>query len=84
MARLFEYQGKQLLKKAKVPVPQGEVAATAQEASQDSGEDRKTGCRQSPDLGRRAEERQGASDSPNMRSMPKSSRTRSWDLRSRS
>ena len=32
MARLYEYQGKQLLKKAKVPVPQGEVATTAQEA----------------------------------------------------
>jgi succinyl-CoA synthetase beta subunit len=32
MARLFEYQGKQLLKKAKVPIPQGEVATTPQEA----------------------------------------------------
>ncbi len=32
MARLYEYQGKQLLKKAKVPIPQGEVAATPQEA----------------------------------------------------
>ena len=32
MARLYEYQGKQLLKKMKVPVPQGEVAATPQEA----------------------------------------------------
>ena len=32
MARLYEYQGKQLLKKMKVPVPQGEVATTPQEA----------------------------------------------------
>src|SRR3989304_3245778 len=32
MARLFEYQGKQLLKKAKVPVPQGEVATTPGDA----------------------------------------------------
>src|SRR4030067_1054993 len=32
MARLFEYQGKQLLKAAKVPVPQGGVATTPQEA----------------------------------------------------
>ncbi len=32
MARLFEYQGKELLKKAKVPVPQGEVATSPQEA----------------------------------------------------
>ena len=32
MARLYEYQGKQLLKAAKVPVPQGEVATTPQEA----------------------------------------------------
>ena len=34
MARLYEYQGKQLLKEAKVPVPQGEVATTPQEAKQ--------------------------------------------------
>ena len=32
MARLFEYQGKELLKKAKVPIPQGEVATTPSEA----------------------------------------------------
>ena len=32
MARLYEYQGKQMLKKMKVPVPQGEVATTPQEA----------------------------------------------------
>jgi succinyl-CoA synthetase beta subunit len=32
MARLYEYQGKQLLKKAKVSIPQGEVASTPQEA----------------------------------------------------
>ncbi len=32
MARLFEYQGKELLKKAKVPIPQGQVATTPQEA----------------------------------------------------
>ena len=32
MARLYEYQGKQLLKTAKVPVPQGEVATTPREA----------------------------------------------------
>jgi hypothetical protein len=32
MARLYEYQGKQLLKAAKVPIPQGGVAATPQEA----------------------------------------------------
>jgi len=32
MARLFEYQGKQLLKAAKVPIPEGEVATTPQEA----------------------------------------------------
>ncbi len=34
MARLFEYQGKQLLKEAKMPIPQGEVAETPQEAGQ--------------------------------------------------
>ena len=32
MARLYEYQGKQLLKAAKVPIPQGEVATTPAEA----------------------------------------------------
>ena len=32
MARLFEYQGKERLKKAKVPIPQGEVATTSSEA----------------------------------------------------
>jgi succinyl-CoA synthetase beta subunit len=32
MARLFEYQGKELLKRAKVPIPAGEVATTPQEA----------------------------------------------------
>jgi succinyl-CoA synthetase beta subunit len=32
MARLFEYQGKELLKKAKVPIPPGEVATTPPEA----------------------------------------------------
>ncbi|NIS62461.1 MAG: succinyl-CoA synthetase subunit beta [Proteobacteria bacterium] len=32
MARLFEYQGKELLSRAKVPIPQGEVATTPQEA----------------------------------------------------
>ena len=32
MARLYEYQGKQLLKASKVPIPQGEVASTPQEA----------------------------------------------------
>ncbi|MEW6375218.1 MAG: ATP-grasp domain-containing protein [Thermodesulfobacteriota bacterium] len=32
MARLYEYEGKQLLKMAKVPIPQGEVATTPQEA----------------------------------------------------
>ncbi len=32
MARLYEYQGKQLLKTAKVAVPQGEVATTPEEA----------------------------------------------------
>ncbi|MFQ5842876.1 MAG: ATP-grasp domain-containing protein [Thermodesulfobacteriota bacterium] len=32
MARLFEYQGKELLKKAKVHIPEGEVATTPQEA----------------------------------------------------
>ena len=32
MARLYEYQGKQLLKAVKVPIPQGEVATTPQEA----------------------------------------------------
>src|SRR4030066_434344 len=31
MARLYEYQGKQLLKASKVPIPQGEVASTPQE-----------------------------------------------------
>jgi succinyl-CoA synthetase beta subunit len=31
MARLYEYQGKQLLKTSKVPIPQGEVATTPQE-----------------------------------------------------
>ncbi len=33
MARLFEYQGKQLLKEAKMPILQGEVAETPQEAA---------------------------------------------------
>ncbi len=33
MARLYEYQGKQLLKGAKVPIPQGEVATTPEEAA---------------------------------------------------
>jgi succinyl-CoA synthetase beta subunit len=33
MARLYEYQGKQLLKAAKVPIPQGEVATSPQEAA---------------------------------------------------
>src|SRR4030042_1614869 len=32
MARLYEYQGKQLLKQAKVPIPRGEVATTPEEA----------------------------------------------------
>ncbi|MGZ3558930.1 MAG: ATP-grasp domain-containing protein, partial [Thermodesulfobacteriota bacterium] len=32
MARLYEYQGKQLLKASKVPIPQGEAASTPQEA----------------------------------------------------
>lgn len=32
MARLYEYQGKQLLKAAKVPIPQGEVVTTPQDA----------------------------------------------------
>ena len=32
MARLYEYQGKQLLKAAKVPIPQGGAAMTPQEA----------------------------------------------------
>jgi len=32
MARIYEYQGKQLLKTVGVPVPQGEVASTPQEA----------------------------------------------------
>jgi succinyl-CoA synthetase beta subunit len=32
MARLYEYQGKQLLKAAKVPIPQGDVATTPAEA----------------------------------------------------
>ncbi len=32
MARLFEYQGKELLKKAKVPIPEGEAVTTPQEA----------------------------------------------------
>jgi succinyl-CoA synthetase beta subunit len=33
MARLYEYQGKQLLKAAKVAIPQGEVATTPQEVA---------------------------------------------------
>ena len=32
MARLYEYQGKQLLMASKVPIPQGEVTSTPQEA----------------------------------------------------
>jgi succinyl-CoA synthetase beta subunit len=32
MVRLYEYQGKQLLKASKVPIPQGDVASTPQEA----------------------------------------------------
>ena len=32
MARLFEYQGKEFLKEAGIPIPQGEVVSTAQEA----------------------------------------------------
>lgn len=34
MARLFEYQGKQLLKAHKMPIPQGEVATTPEQARQ--------------------------------------------------
>ena len=33
MARLYEYQGKQILKEAKVAVPKGEIATTPQEAA---------------------------------------------------
>ncbi len=33
MARLYEYQGKQILKEAKVAIPKGEVATTPQEAA---------------------------------------------------
>jgi succinyl-CoA synthetase beta subunit len=33
MARLYEYQGKQILKEAKVPIPRGEVASTPEEAA---------------------------------------------------
>ena len=33
MARLYEFQGKQLLKQAKVSIPRGEVAVTPQEAA---------------------------------------------------
>src|SRR5271169_5219679 len=33
MARLYEYQGKQILKEAKVAIPLGEVASTPQEAA---------------------------------------------------
>ena len=33
MARLYEYQGKQILKEAKVAIPKGEVATTPEEAS---------------------------------------------------
>ena len=32
MARLHEYQGKTLLKQLKIAIPQGEVAATPEEA----------------------------------------------------
>ena len=32
MARIYEYQGKQLLKTVGVPIPQGEVASTSREA----------------------------------------------------
>ncbi len=34
MARLFEYQGKQLLQAAKMPIPQGEVATTPEQVRQ--------------------------------------------------
>jgi len=33
MARLYEYQGKQILKEAKVAIPRGEVASTPEEAA---------------------------------------------------
>ena len=33
MARLYEYQGKQILREAKVPIPRGEVASTPDEAA---------------------------------------------------
>jgi succinyl-CoA synthetase beta subunit len=33
MARLYEYQGKEILYKAKVAIPRGEVASTAQDAA---------------------------------------------------
>jgi succinyl-CoA synthetase beta subunit len=33
MARLYEYQGKQILKEARVAIPRGEVAATPEEAA---------------------------------------------------
>lgn len=32
MARIYEYQGKQILKTVGVPIPQGEVASSPQEA----------------------------------------------------
>jgi succinyl-CoA synthetase beta subunit len=33
MARLYEYQGKQILKEAKVPIPKGEVATTPEDVA---------------------------------------------------
>ncbi|RLB05919.1 MAG: succinyl-CoA synthetase subunit beta [Deltaproteobacteria bacterium] len=37
MARLYEYQGKQLLKEARIPVPEGDVATTEKEVKEIAG-----------------------------------------------
>ena len=37
MARLYEFQGKQILREAKVPVPAGDVASTPEEAVKIAG-----------------------------------------------
>jgi succinyl-CoA synthetase beta subunit len=37
MARLYEFQGKEILKEAKVPIPKGEVAKDAEEAARIAG-----------------------------------------------
>ena len=51
MARLYEYQGKQLLEKAGFRVPQGRVADTVAGSCANRKRVGQSGCGQSPNLG---------------------------------